>query len=185
MAGIKPDWWIRKMARERQMIEPFAERHAGKNIISFGLQPCGYDLRLDPEILVFDPVRTHGRALDPLEVNPDFYFKKTASPYYEVPPRSFVEGISIEYLRIPNNCTARGVGKTIYSSVGLSLNISGINAGWEGRLRLHIANPGSVPIRIYGGQGIVYLEFSELDGECEVDYGSLSDTRFHRQKGLT
>ncbi len=184
MAGIKPDWWIRKMAHEHKMIEPFSERRAGPNIISFGLQPCGYDARLDPAVLIFDWTRAQGAALDPLNPHPDFYFKRQAHPYYEIPPHGFIEAMTVEYFRIPKNCTARGAGKTTYSSIGLSLNISGINPGWEGRLRVHIANPSPVPIRVYGGQGIVYLEFSELDGVCDVGYGSLAGTRFQGQKKL-
>lgn len=184
MSGIKPDRWIRRMAIETGMIEPFSERVAGPGLISYGLQPCGYDARIGHDILVFDWSLAQGAALDPLLVDPSFYFKKSAFPYYEIPPRGFVEAMTVEYFRIPRNCSARGVGKTTYSSIGISLNISGINPGWEGRLRVHISNPSPVPIRIYGGQGMVYLEFQELDGECEVAYNQLTGTRFQKQTDL-
>lgn len=184
MAGVKPDWWIRKMAVEAGMIEPFSERVAGPETIVFGLQPCGYDARLDPTLLVFDWSRAQGGTLDPLRVDPNFLFEMSAFPYYEIPPRGFVQGLTVEYFRIPRNCSARGIGKTIYSSIGINLNISGINPGWEGRLRVHISNPSPVPIRIYGGQGMVYLEFQELDGECEVTYDQLAGTRFQKQTDL-
>lgn len=182
--GVKPDWWIRKMALEHRLIEPFSERVAGERIISSGLQPAGYDARLDPRIFVLDWALAAGETLDPFKPNRNFFFEKLADPYYDIPPRGFVEAMTVEHFRVPNNCLARGMGKTIYSSVGVGLNISGINPGWEGRLRIHIANSSSIPIRIYGGQGIVHLEFEELDGECECSYGQLQGTRFQNQKTL-
>ena len=181
MAGINPDRWIRKMAQEAGMIRPFRERTAGPNIISSGLQPCGYDAILDPEILVFDWAKAQGVPLDPLALDPLLYSEKLALPFFDIPPRGFVQGMTIEYFKIPTNVSVLGRGKTTYTSVGISVNVASINPGWEGRLRLHIANTTPIPIRIYGRQGIVYLEFQELDGQCEVPYDRLAGTRFQRQ----
>ena len=182
--SVKPDRWIRNMVFDFGLIDPFSERVAGNGVISFGLQPAGYDARLDPKILVFDWARAAGDSLDPLNPDRRFFFEKSADPFFDIPPRGFVEAMTMEYFRIPRNCLARGMGKTIYSSVGIGLNVSGINPGWEGRLRIHIANSSPVPIRIYGGQGILHLEFEELDGQCERPYGELEGTRFQRQKTL-
>lgn len=182
--SVKPDWWIRMMALECGLIEPFSERVASEGVASYGLQSAGYDARLDPRILVFDWALVAGETLDPLKPDSRFFFEKSADPHFDIPPRGFVEAITLEYFRIPRNCLARGMGKTIYSSIGVGLNISGINPGWEGRLRIHIANSSPVPIRIYGWQGIIHLEFEELDGECEHSYGELQGTRFQNQKIL-
>ena len=182
--SVKPDSWIRRMAQEEGLIEPFSERVAGDGLISYGLQPAGYDARLDPCILVFDWALAAGHSLDPLNPNRRFCFEKSALPYYDIPPHGFVEAMTIEYFRIPSNCLARGMGKTVYSSIGVGLHISGINPGWEGRLRVHITNSSPVPIRIYGRQGIVHLEFEELDGECERPYSNLDGTRFQGQRFL-
>ena len=35
--SIKSDRWIRRMARERRMIEPFADRQVTAGVISFGV----------------------------------------------------------------------------------------------------------------------------------------------------
>lgn len=137
---------------------------------------------LGPEILIFDWARGQGIPLDPLALDQKLYSKKLALPFCDIPPRSFIQGMSMEYLRIPNNVSARGVGKTTYSSVGISVNVSGIHPGWEGKLRIHISNTTSIPLRVYGEQEILTLEFQELDGECEVPYGRLEATRFQEQK---
>lgn len=181
MPGVKTDRWIREMAVNHKMIEPFSERVAGPNIISFGLQPCGYDARLAPEVQIFEWARAQGAPLDPLKVNPDLYFDRPADPFIMLPPRGYMVGLTVEYFCIPRNCTARGVSKTTYSSVGVNIDVAGINPGWEGRLRLHISNPGPIPIKIYGGMGIIYLEFHEIDGVVERDYSQLAHTRFQKQ----
>jgi len=117
--SVKPDWWIREMALGCRLIEPFSERVARDGIISFGLQPAGYDARLDPRILVFDWALAAGSSFDPLNQDHRFFFERSAVPHYDIPPRGFVEAMTMEYFRIPPNCLARGMGKTIYSSVGI------------------------------------------------------------------
>ncbi len=43
---IMPDHWIRRMATEHAMIEPFVESQRREGVISFGLSSYGYDARL-------------------------------------------------------------------------------------------------------------------------------------------
>jgi dCTP deaminase len=42
---IMPDTWIRRMATEHGMIEPFVESQRREGVISFGLSSYGYDAR--------------------------------------------------------------------------------------------------------------------------------------------
>lgn len=178
--SVKPDWWIRKMALdpEARMIEPFREREGGEGIVSYGLQPAGYDARLDPEIQVIDWARTAGEILDPLNLNGEMCFPGLADPFFVLPPNGFIFGRTIERFRIPRTCVVRGASKTVYSSVGVNFDVASIHPGWEGYLKLHISNTTKVPVRIYGNMGIVYLEFHEIDGEVEQDYAQIKGTRF-------
>ena len=51
---IKSDKWIRKMALEHGMIEPFVDRNVGKGeAVSYGLSSYGYDLRVADEFKIF------------------------------------------------------------------------------------------------------------------------------------
>ena len=52
--GVKPDWWIRKMALEQKMIEPFEDRLVRKDVISYGLSSYGYDIRVSREFMIFE-----------------------------------------------------------------------------------------------------------------------------------
>ena len=66
--SIKSDKWIRRMAEQHGMIEPFEPgqiRHAanGQRIVSYGTSSYGYDIRCAPEFKVFTNV--HSTVVDP------------------------------------------------------------------------------------------------------------------------
>lgn len=65
--SIMSDKWIRKMAEEHGMIEPFEPgqiREAdGKKIISYGTSSYGYDIRCAREFKVFTNI--HSTVVDP------------------------------------------------------------------------------------------------------------------------
>jgi deoxycytidine triphosphate deaminase len=54
--AIKSDKWIRRMALEHQMIEPFEARQVRSGVISYGLSSYGYDIRVADEFKVFTNV---------------------------------------------------------------------------------------------------------------------------------
>ena len=51
---LKPDKWIKKMALEHKMIEPFEEAQV-KRGISYGTSSYGYDFRLSNEFKIYKP----------------------------------------------------------------------------------------------------------------------------------
>ena len=51
--SIKPDRWIRRMAVEQRMIEPFVEGQISEGAISYGLSSFGYDIRVADEFRIF------------------------------------------------------------------------------------------------------------------------------------
>ena len=61
--AIKSDRWIRRMAAEFRMIEPFAESQVRDGVISFGVSSYGYDMRVAREFRVFTNV--HSPVVDP------------------------------------------------------------------------------------------------------------------------
>ncbi len=70
--SIRPDIWIRKMAREHGMIEPFVEdqvrRVDGRPVISYGVSSYGYDIRVDKRFAIFTNV--YGSVVDPKAFDP-------------------------------------------------------------------------------------------------------------------
>jgi dCTP deaminase len=56
--GLKPDHWIRKMAIEKHMIEPFTDSQVREGVISFGVSSYGYDIRVADEFKIFTSVNS-------------------------------------------------------------------------------------------------------------------------------
>jgi len=56
--SVKPDRWIRRMALEQKMIEPFEDRQVRQGVISYGVSSYGYDLRVADEFRIFTNVNT-------------------------------------------------------------------------------------------------------------------------------
>ena len=60
--SIKSDRWIRRMAHEKHMIDPFVDAQVravdaqGRKVISYGVSSYGYDMRVAPEFKIFTNV---------------------------------------------------------------------------------------------------------------------------------
>ena len=54
--SLKPDHWIRRMALEQGMIEPFVDGQRREGVISYGLSSYGYDMRVADEFKIFTNV---------------------------------------------------------------------------------------------------------------------------------
>ncbi len=62
--GLKPDHWIKKMALEQRMIEPFVDTQVRDGVISYGLSSYGYDIRVADEFKIFQPEVTANKLSD-------------------------------------------------------------------------------------------------------------------------
>lgn len=62
--GLKPDHWIRRMALEHRMIEPFVDGQVRDGVISYGLSSYGYDIRVADEFKIFQPEITAAKLSD-------------------------------------------------------------------------------------------------------------------------
>jgi deoxycytidine triphosphate deaminase len=62
--GLKPDHWIRTMALEHGMIDPFVEGQTRDGVISYGVSSYGYDIRVADEFKVFQPEITASKLSD-------------------------------------------------------------------------------------------------------------------------
>ena len=49
---IKSDRWIRRMAQEHDMINPYSEKQVSEGAISYGVSSYGYDLRVADEFKI-------------------------------------------------------------------------------------------------------------------------------------
>jgi dCTP deaminase len=165
--GLKPDRWIRKMARERRMIEPFADRQVRDGVISYGVSSYGYDIRVADEFKIFTNV--FSALVDPKHFDPrsmvDFRGEVCI-----IPPNSFALARTIEYFRIPREVLTVCVGKSTYARCGIIVNVTPFEPEWEGYVTLEISNTTPLPAKIYAHEGIAQVLFFQADEECEVSY---------------
>ena len=165
--AIKPDHWIRKMALEHGMIEPFVDGQVRNGVISYGVSSYGYDIRVADEFKIFTNV--FSAIVDPKDFDPrsmvDFRGEVCI-----IPPNSFVLAKTVEYFRIPRNVLTICVGKSTYARCGLIVNVTPFEPEWEGYVTLEISNTTPLPAKIYANEGIAQVLFFESDDVCEISY---------------
>jgi dCTP deaminase len=187
--SIKSDRWIRRMARESGMIDPFVEKQTrqsdeqGRRVISYGVSSYGYDMRVAPEFKIFTNVLS--AIVDPKEFD-SRSFVEFEGPVCIVPPNSFALARSVEYFRIPRNVLTICVGKSTYARCGIITNVTPFEPEWEGHVTLEISNTTPLPAKIYANEGICQVLFFEADADdvCETSYADKAG-KYQRQTGVT
>jgi dCTP deaminase len=165
--SIKPDHWIRKMALEHGMIQPFEEKQVRTDVISFGLSSYGYDIRVANEYKIFTNV--YNTVVDPKHFD-NSSFVDFVGDVCTIPPNSFALARTVEHFKIPRQILAICIGKSTYARCGIIVNVTPLEPEWQGFLTLEISNTTPLPARIYSGEGIAQLLFLESDEICEISY---------------
>lgn len=179
--GLKPDHWIRNMAQEHGMIEPFVEHLERTGVISYGLSSYGYDMRVSNQFKIFTNVRS--AIVDPKNFSSDS-FVDFEGDVCIIPPNSFALARSVEYFRIPRSVLAVTLGKSTYARAGIVTNMTPFEPAWEGHVTLEISNTTPLPAKIYANEGIAQVIFFEADEECEVSYADRKG-KYQGQTGIT
>ncbi len=169
--SIKSDHWIRRMAEEHRMIEPFSPqqvRHRGdEKIISYGTSSYGYDVRCADEFKIFTNINS--AIVDPKEFDKNS-FVDLKSDVCIIPPNSFALARTVEYFRIPRSVLTICLGKSTYARCGIIVNVTPLEPEWEGHVTLEFSNTTPLPARIYAHEGVAQMLFLESDEVCETSY---------------
>ncbi|MGP5101977.1 dCTP deaminase [Psychrobacter celer] len=186
--SIKSDRWIRKMAEEHGMIEPFEAgqvrfNDAGERLVSYGTSSYGYDVRCAPEFKVFTNV--HSVVVDPKNFD-DKSFIDIVGDECIIPPNSFALARTVEYFRIPRDVLTICLGKSTYARCGIIVNVTPLEPEWEGHVTLEFSNTTNLPARIYAGEGVAQMLFfqSDSDDVCETSYKDRGG-KYQGQCGVT
>lgn len=179
--GLKPDHWIRKMAHEHGMIEPFVENQVRNGVISYGVSSYGYDMRVADEFKVFTNV--YNAIVDPKHFAPNS-FVDFKGEVCVIPPNSFALARSMEYFRIPRSVLTICLGKSTYARCGLIVNVTPFEPEWEGYVTLEISNTTPLPAKVYANEGIAQVLFFEGDEACEISYADKKG-KYQGQTGVT
>jgi len=184
--SVCSDKWIRRMAVEKGMIDPFVDGQIkqdgeGKRVVSYGLSSYGYDLRVSDEFKVFTNV--YSAMVDPKAFDARS-FVDIRTDVCIVPPNSFALARSVEYFRIPRDVLTICVGKSTYARCGIIVNVTPFEPEWEGHVTLEISNTTPLPARIYANEGLAQVVFFHADDICETSYADRAG-KYMRQRGIT
>ena len=178
--SVKNDSWIRRMVREHDMINPFAESQVREGVISYGVSSYGYDLRVADEFKIFTNVNS--TIVDPKHFD-EKSFVEFRGPVCIVPPNSFALARSVEWLKIPRSVLTICLGKSTYARCGIIVNVTPLEPEWEGFVTLEISNTTPLPARVYSNEGLCQIVFFESDEICETSYKDKKG-KYQAQKGI-
>jgi dCTP deaminase len=179
--SVKSDRWIRRMALEHRMIDPFCEKQVREGVISYGLSSYGYDIRIADEFKIFTNINS--TMVDPKNFDPRS-FVDFRGDVCVIPPNSFALARTVEYFRIPRTVITICVGKSTYARCGIIVNVTPFEPEWEGIVTLEVSNTTPLPAKIYAGEGIAQVLFFEGDEVCETSYADKKG-KYQAQKELT
>jgi dCTP deaminase len=185
--SIKSDRWIRRMAEQHGMIDPYEPRQVreieGRKIVSYGTSSYGYDIRCAAEFKVFTNINS--TIVDPKRFDPNSFVEMRGESCI-IPPNSFALARTVEYFRIPRNVLTICLGKSTYARCGIIVNVTPFEPEWEGYVTLEFSNTTPLPAKIYAGEGCAQVIFFESDPDdvCETSYKDRGG-KYQGQTGVT
>ena len=184
--SIKSDHWIRRMAKDHDLISPFEPHQVKTNaknerLISYGTSSYGYDVRCADEFKIFHNINS--AVVDPKNFDSKS-FVDVKSDVCIIPPNSFCLARTIEYLKIPRDILTICLGKSTYARCGIIVNVTPLEPEWEGHVTLEFSNTTSLPAKIYAGEGVAQFLFFQSDEVCDVSYKDRAG-KYQGQRGVT
>ncbi len=183
---IKSDHWIRRMAENENMIEPFQhgqvrENDKGERVISYGTSSYGYDVRCSNHFKIFTNI--HSTTVDPKNFD-ERSFVDVEADYCIIPPNSFALASTVEYFKIPRSVLTICLGKSTYARCGIIVNVTPLEPEWEGHVTLEFSNTTNLPAKIYANEGVAQMLLYESDEVCDVSYKDRNG-KYQGQRGVT
>jgi len=179
--GIMPDFWIKEMAKKKDMINPFVEKLVKKNVLSYGLSSYGYDARVSNNFKVFTNVDS--ATVDPKKFSNSSFVDRNGD-FCIIPPNSFVLAQTVEYFKIPRETLVICVGKSTYARCGIIVNVTPLEPEWEGHVTLEFSNTTPLPAKIYANEGAAQFLFFHGKEICKESYSDRKG-KYMFQKGVT
>ncbi|HQS14040.1 dCTP deaminase [Reyranella sp.] len=179
--SILSDRWIRRMAQEKGMIEPFVDAQKREGVISYGLSSYGYDARVGTDFKIFTNVNSS--VVDPKNFDQQSFVDRNTDVCV-IPPNSFALARTVEYFRIPRDVLVICVGKSTYARCGIIVNVTPLEPEWEGHVTLEFSNTTPLPAKIYANEGACQFLFLQGNEPCEVSYRDKAG-KYQGQRGVT
>jgi dCTP deaminase len=179
--AIMPDSWIRDMAENHAMIEPYVEAQRREGVISYGVSSYGYDARVASEFKIFTNV--DNAIVDPKNFSDQSFVERDVDVCI-IPPNSFVLARTVEYFRIPRDVLVICLGKSTYARCGIIVNVTPLEPEWEGHVTLEFSNTTPLPAKVYANEGACQFLFLKGASAPDVSYADRAG-KYMGQRGVT
>lgn len=171
----------------KPLIQPFIAESRKEHGVSHGLSCAGYDCRLGNEFLVAKPT---SEIIDPATFATDLQlhkrvFTKYIAETYVIYPGEFILAKAAEYYCMPNNVTGYVKDKSTFARLGIFLQNTVLEPGWEGEITLEITNNSPNPVKLYAGMGIAQIVFHLMMEEPELAYNKRNGGKGGKYQGQT
>lgn len=182
---------IIQLCVQGDMIAPYhsesvSKTREGHPITSSGVSSYGYDLSMGPCIrrmktaaeLAEEGYSLHGAhgkllVIDPSNFNPLLYHDlEYANEYnaFVIYPNEKFLAVSGERVQMPRDVSAICMQKSTIARTFLHVEVTPLEAGWEGFVTYEISNPTDHPAVLYVGQGVTQALFFKGDQQCATTY---------------
>jgi dCTP deaminase len=176
---LKSSSWIKTQAEKNQLLTPFLPHSVREGVISYGLGPYGYDIRL---FNTFKRLKPDIEEINPHHVKED-YFDTITKDEISLEAGSYILGRSLEYFKIPKKVMGIVLGKSTYARSGILVNVTPLEPEWTGFLTISISNFSGRTVILHPMQGIAQVLFFESDALPLFSYKELKG-KYNDQKEI-
>jgi dCTP deaminase len=166
---LKSSAWIKDQAEKHGILDPFVPESVRKGVISYGLGPYGYDIRLDK---TYKKIRPEIRVINPHLVA-DGDYETFCQEEIHLEAGATILGKSLEYFRMPKKVIGLVLGKSTYARTGVLVNVTPLEPEWSGFLTISISNLSGRTAILFPLQGIAQVIFFESDALPLFSYREL------------
>jgi len=164
--SVKPDRWIRKMALEHKMIEPFTDRQVREGVIATGFRLTATTFRVADEFQIFTKSIRHRRSK---AFRCAFARRLQGRRLHRAAELLRARPLR-RILPHPRNVLTICLGKSTYARCGIIVNVTPFEPEWEGFVTLEISNTTPLPQKFTANEGLCQVLFFLPTKTGEVSY---------------
>lgn len=169
----------------RLRIDPYsAETIKRQGALSYGLTSGGYDARLGYKFISYGWSASPLDVTDPDSLCPEHHETSPDHPKLVLPAHGFLLGQTVERFRIPDDCHGVIFGRSTLCRLGLNLNTSTLEPGWEGVVTLELANLSGRDLVLRSGEGICQVIFWRSASPCQTPYYRKQHPSYQGARGI-
>lgn len=168
--------------RSAPMLKPFVDKKTKEGALSYGLGHFGYDIRIGDMLRIPQPRKTQA-YIDPLN-SEDVERQRfndvdiSEGKQYCMRPGEFILTGTLEYFRIPSDIVAIVHDKSTLARLGIAVQNTVLEPGWNGYLTMELTNHGVHSIMLSAHMPIAQVIFYKGNIPCQLYDGRYQDQEF-------